>query len=197
MSGTRDRFIASTLELFRLHGYNGTSLSQVTKATGAPTGSLYHHFKGGKDELTIAVLETAGAAYGDLFVAIWDAEPDPVSAVDAFFTGASAVLEESDFIDPCPIGTIAREVASTNEALRGTALGVFDSWVALAEERLVAAELAPAEANELATALVAAIEGGFILARTAKNADPLRAIGRQMSRAVADALAHAADSAKS
>lgn len=195
MTGTRDRFVASTLELFRVQGYNGTSLSQVTKAAGAPTGSLYHHFKGGKDELTIAVLQTAGAAYGDLLVSIWDAEPDPTTAVSTLFEGAAAVLEETDFIDPCPIGTIAREVASTNEGLRSTALGVFESWVSLVHERLTEAGLAETEAHELATALVASIEGGFILARTARDADLLRSVGKQMATSVADALSRAAESA--
>lgn len=143
MIGTRDRFIASTLELFRRQGYNGTSLSQVTAATGAPTGSLYHHFKGGKEELTVAVMEAAGAAYGELLVAIWDAESDPVSAVSAFFEGAAAVLEESDFIDPCPIGTVAREVASTNDVLRQAALAAFEEWIAAVRVRLLRPEWAP------------------------------------------------------
>lgn len=169
------------MELFRRQGYNGTSLSQVTEAAGAPTGSLYHHFKGGKDELTAAVLEESGTAYGQLLEAIWDAEPDPVAAVSAFFEGAAVVLEESDFIDPCPIGTVAREVASTNDALRQAALGAFQEWSAAVRVRLITAGIGPAEADELSVALVAAIEGGFVLGRTARDADLLRATGRRMA----------------
>ena len=169
------------MELFRRQGYNGTSLSQVTAAAGAPTGSLYHHFKGGKDELTAAVLEESGVAYGQLLEAIWDAESDPVAAVTAFFEGAAVVLEESDFIDPCPIGTVAREVASTNDALRRAALGAFQEWMAAVRVRLIAAGIGPTEADELSVALVASIEGGFVLGRTARNADLLRATGRRMA----------------
>lgn len=185
MSTTRDRFIASTLELFRRQGYNGTSLSQVTKAAGAPTGSLYHHFRGGKDELTAAVLESAGAVYGALLEAIWDAEPDPAAAVSAFFDGAAVVLEESDFIDPCPVGTVAREVASTNEELRKAALGPFEAWMEAVRVRLLAAGLDDVAAQEFAAALVAAIEGGFVLSRTARDAELLRATGRRMARSLA------------
>lgn len=185
---TRDRFIASTLELFRRQGYHGTSLAQVTTAAGAPTGSLYHHFNGGKDELAAAVLEEAGAAYGQLLEAIWDAEPDPATAVVAFFDGAAAVLEESDFIDPCPIGTVAREVASTNDSLRRAALGAFDRWIMAARQRLEAAGLGAEAANELAVTLVATIEGGFVLSRTARDADLLRATGRRMADLVRSEL---------
>lgn len=195
MTGTRDRFIATTLELFRRQGYNGTSLKQVTDAAGAPTGSLYHHFKGGKDELTRVVLETAGAAYGDLLTTVWDEQPDPVSALTAFFEGAALVLEESDFIDPCPIGTVAREIASTNDPLRATALAVFESWIEKAADRLAAAGIAQADARELAVALVAGIEGGFILSRTARDAEPIRAIGRQLIQSVGLALEQSSSSA--
>ena len=185
MTTTRERFIASTLELFRRQGYHGTSLSQVTNAAGAPTGSLYHHFRGGKDELTAAVLESAGAVYGALLEAIWDAEPDPAAAVLAFFDGAAAVLEESDFIDPCPIGTVAREVASTNDELRRAALGPFEAWMDAVRVRLLDAGLDEVAAEEFAAGLVAAIEGGFVLSRTARDAELLRATGRRMSRALA------------
>ena len=184
METTRERLLASTLELFRRQGYNGTALSQVTAAAQAPTGSLYHHFPGGKDDLTAAVLASAGAAYGRLVEAIWDAEPDPASAVLAVFDGAAAVLEETDFIDPCPIGTIAREVASTNDGLRRAALGPFQAWTSAIRDRLAEAGLPGDLAAEWSTALVAAAEGGFVLSRTARDADLLRSTGRRLAGAL-------------
>ena len=51
MTGTRERIVTATNELFRRRGYNGTSLKDVTVASGATTGSLYHFFPGGKAEL--------------------------------------------------------------------------------------------------------------------------------------------------
>ncbi len=189
--GTRDRFIASALELFRRQGYNGTSLSQVTKAAGSPTGSLYHHFKGGKDDLTSAVLTSAGAVYLELLVTIWDAAPDPVTAVGDVFNGAADVLEGTDFVDPCPIGTVAREIASTNDPLRVVALGTFESWIDAVRTRLVDAGLTEDAAYELAVTLVGGIEGAFVLARTARDADIARATGRRLAAAVATELAKA------
>src|SRR5260370_34466566 len=163
VAGTRDRFLTATNESFRRRGYNGTSLKHVTAAAQAPTGSLYHFFPGGKDQLASEVITTSGAAYRELFEAIADAAASPGDAVTDFFDGAALVLEETDFIDPCPIGTVAREVASTNEPLRRATERVFQSWIDAASTRLVAAGIADDEARRLATAIVAALEGGFVL----------------------------------
>ncbi len=189
MSNTASRFVTATLELFRRQGYNGTSLSQVTAAAGAPTGSLYHHFKGGKDDLTVAVLASAGGTYLELLETVWEASPDPEAAVSAFFDGAADILEATDFIDPCPIGTVAREVASTNEPLRIAALDQFELWIAAVRQRLVAAGLDEATAQELAVTLVGAIEGAFVVARTARDGELVRATGRRLSQTVATELA--------
>ena len=184
VADTRDRLITATLELFRRQGYAATSLSQVTEAAGAPAGSLYHHFKGGKEELAEAVLTSAGAIYLQLLEAIWDAEDNPVSAVATFFDAGAVLLEETDFIDPCPVGTIAREVANTNEVLRATANNAFESWIAAAQTRLVDAGLDEGAATGFAITLVAGIEGGFVLARTARNADLLRSVGHRLAGAL-------------
>ena len=189
VADTRDRLLAATNESFRRRGYNGTSMKDVTSAAQAPTGSLYHFFPGGKDDLTAAVITTSGAAYRELFEAIANEAASPAAAVTDFFDGAALVLEETDFIDPCPIGTVAREVASTNEPLRQATARVFASWIDAATTRLHAAGVDNQEAERLATAIVAALEGAFVLARAQRDANVLRAIGTVMRRAVDDALA--------
>src|SRR3954471_14779355 len=163
VADTRDRFLTATNESFRRRGYNGTSLKHVTAAASAPTGSLYHFFPGGKDELAAEVITTSGAAYRELFEAIGGAAAGPEAAVTDFFDGAAAVLEETDFIDPCPIGTVAREVASTNEPLRVATERVFSSWIESAATHLAAAGVARDESERLALTIVAALEGGFVL----------------------------------
>ena len=188
MGETRHRFIAATNELFRRQGYHDTSLKQVTDAAGAPTGSLYHHFPNGKQELAVAVLTTSGAAYRELLEAIWDAADDPVAAVGDFFEGAAKVLEETGFIDPCPIGTVAREVASTDDTLRRVADGVFASWINAAATRLERCGFDGAAARGLAVTLVGAVEGGFVLARTAQDAELLRTAGTHMQLLVRASL---------
>lgn len=191
MVSTRDRIVTATGELFRRHGYNGTSLKQVTVAAEAPFGSLYHSFPGGKEELGEAVVLTSGRAYGELFEAVYDAAAGPAEAVSDFFEGAAQVLVETDYVDACPIGTVALEVASTNDRLRRATADVFAGWERSAADRLAAAGIAPADAADLATALVAGIEGGFMLSRAARSPEPMRRIGRLLRRLVEAALASA------
>jgi AcrR family transcriptional regulator len=188
VNDTRDRIVQAATELFRRQGLNGTSIKQITAAAGVTTGSLYHFYPAGKEQLAAEVIETSGAAYRDLFEMIADAAGDPVAAVHDFFEGAALALEDTDFIDPCPIGTIAREVASTSETLRETTTRVFDSWIAAAACRFERAGLPAAHAAELATCVVAAIEGGFVVARAARDADALRVVGRHTTRLVAASL---------
>ena len=184
MVDTRDRIIVATNELFRRHGYNGTTLTQISEASAAPIGSIYHFFPGGKEALAVAVIEATGAVYRELFESIVAEADAPAAAYADFFTGAAAVLEESDFIDPCPIGTVAREVANTSEPLREAAKRAFDSWIDAAQVHLTSAGISSDVAGDLATVFVATVEGTFVLSRTQRTTGPLIVAGRHLAALV-------------
>lgn len=188
MASTRDRIIVATNELFRRHGYNGTSLSQISEASGATIGSIYHFFPGGKEALAVAVVGATGAVYRELFESIVAEATSPAGAYIDFFAGAAEVLEESGFIDPCPIGTVAREVANTSEPLRDAAKRAFDSWIIAARTHLTTAGVRPDLANELAPLFVATVEGMFVLSRTQRDTTPLHAAGRHLAALVEHAI---------
>ena len=184
MVDTRDRIIVATNELFRRHGYNGTTLTQISEASAATIGSIYHFFPGGKEALAVAVIEATGAVYRELFESIVAEADDPAAAYVDFFTGAAAVLEESDFIDPCPIGTVAREVANTSEPLREAAKRAFDSWIDAAQAHLTTAGIPSDVAADLAIVFVATVEGTFVLSRTQRSISPLLVAGRHLAALV-------------
>ena len=187
---TRRRIITATNELFRRHGYNGTTLSEVSAAAPATIGSIYHFFPGGKEALAVAVIDSTGVAYRELFEAI-AAESDGAESTFAnFFEGAVSVLIETDFIDPCPIGTVAREVASTSEPVRKAAEAAFDSWIRSASDVLVSAGIEPSHAVRLATLFVTTTEGSFVLCRTKRSTEPLDAVARLLVPLVSAAIDH-------
>jgi AcrR family transcriptional regulator len=189
MAPTRDKILVATIELFRRQGYNGTALSQISEASGATIGSIYHFFPGGKEALAVAAVETSGAVYRALFEAFLGEATDPAEGVRNVFTGAAVLLAETDFIDPCPIGTIAREVANTSEPLRAAASRTFASWIDAAAEHLRRAGVPDDEAVALATLCVAAIEGAFVLCRTTRTTTPLDTAGRYLGDLVHQAIA--------
>jgi AcrR family transcriptional regulator len=186
---TRDRILTATNELFRRNGYNGTSVKQITIAAKVPMGSLYHFFPEGKDQLAREAIETSGPAYQQLYEIIAAEAATVAEAISNFFDGAAEVLEATDFIDICPIGTVAREVASTNERLRQATSRVFAGWITALAARFEAAGLPSSEANGLATTVVASLEGGFMLARAARDTAPLLATGTAIRLLVDTSLA--------
>src|SRR5436305_871820 len=132
---TRERIVQTSAELFRRQGFAGTGVKQIVAEASAPFGSLYHFFPGGKQELGEEVIRSSGALYAQLLDAFFLPGRDPVASTRAFFAGAAETLRETDYADACPIATVALEVASTNETLRGACADVFESWVELAAAR--------------------------------------------------------------
>ncbi len=189
MAETRDRLVASAAELFQRQGFNGTSMKQITDGANATTGSLYHFFPGGKNELAAEVIRTSGAGYLELFQLVTAVATSSAQAISMLFEGAAATLENSDFVDACPIFTVALEVASADEALRTACDSVFATWTATATAMFRKDGMTPKAADALATTIIAALGGAYILARTARDANRMRAIGRNMTAHVEAATA--------
>lgn len=192
MASTRDRIIVATNELFRRHGYNGTSISKISQASEATIGSIYHFFPGGKEAIGVAVIETTGAIYRELLESIIAGATEPASAFEEIFDGVGVVLQESDFIDPCPIGTIAREVANTSEPLRAAAKLAFESWIEVGSNHLTRAGVPTEQAGELATLFVSTFEGTVILCRTQRTIEPLQTAGQHMTELAQHAISESA-----
>lgn len=61
-SDARTRMLESGVKLFRERGVHGTSFADVLEDSGAPRGSVYHHFPGGKAQFAEQVTVAAGEA---------------------------------------------------------------------------------------------------------------------------------------
>jgi len=182
---TRDRIIDATRDLFMERGYAASGLKEISNAGTAPIGSLYHFFPGGKEELASETLRSAGAAYQSLVEAVFDSEPDIVDGIRSCYDGAAETLRGTDYADACPIATVALEVASTNENLRQVTAEVFESWIESASTRLARGGVDPDRARDLAIVVIAALEGGFLLSRAAKDTAPMAAIRDAIAQLVA------------
>jgi AcrR family transcriptional regulator len=189
MATTRDRLVETSAELFRKQGYSATGVKQIVTAAQAPFGSLYHHFPGGKEELGAEAIRTSGALYELLIPAVFDPAPDLVTGVRDFFAGAAAHLEATDYADACPIATIALETSSSSEPLRQACAEVFERWIVAGAARHEDGGLTAEQARELTIALLAALEGAFVLARALRSTEPLHIAGEMVASTVERALA--------
>lgn len=168
--------MTATGRLLRRQGYAATGLNEIVASSGAPKGSLYFHFPGGKEELAVAAMGLAGDQLRAAIEAIVDSSEDLGAALVALVDALAAGLEASDFQDGCPIATITLEAANGSQDVRDAAASAFGSWLAPLERRLVADGLGDVEAERRALLVLAAIEGALILARARRDLTPLAAV---------------------
>jgi AcrR family transcriptional regulator len=187
---TRDRILYASAELFRRQGYAGTGLKQIATESSAPFGSLYHFFPGGKEQLADEVLRVGGRFFLALYEAIAGEAPDLTSAVRDFFAGAGETLEATGYADACPIATVAGEIASTHEVLREATADVFESWLAALAEDAVDAGMPADRARPLALSVLALLEGAFLLSRSTRSLEPMKACSDAAVALVEAALSH-------
>lgn len=186
---TRSRIREAAAMLFRRDGYPGTGLKRIAAESGAPFGSIYHFFPGGKQQLAEDTIRTSGPEYMRMVLAILDSVPDPVDSVRNAFEVAARQLAETDYADACPIATIALEVAGTNEVLRLATAEVFDEWIDAGAKWFGQWVSEAQEARSLAYSMIMILEGAFVLSRAARDPEPIRVAGRSMAELTGTALA--------
>ncbi|MFB7874367.1 TetR/AcrR family transcriptional regulator [Nocardia sp. NPDC056064] len=178
---TRERLVVAVSELLRVHGYSAITVKQITAAAQAPMGSLYHHFPHGKVQIAAEALRTSGAAYIQLLPLLMDPHEDLRVAVPAAFTEAARTLEESGWMNMCPVGTVAGEIADSEPLLREAAAEVMRDWIEKGTAYFHARGLPGPAARDLIVAILTTLEGAFILGRTLRSTEPLHAAGRAMA----------------
>jgi AcrR family transcriptional regulator len=188
VSTTRERLISASAALFGRQGYVGTGVKQIVESAGAPFGSMYHFFPNGKEELGAETIRWSGAIYGQLIDLFYGPGDDPVTATRRFFEGAADTLVVTDYVDACPIATVALEVANTSEPLRQATADVFEAWLSNLAGRFRELGLTKTQASNLAVSLFCLLEGAFILARATRDHTHVRTAGRAASEAVRAAL---------
>jgi AcrR family transcriptional regulator len=186
---TREKILESSGELFRRQGYIGTGVKQIVEEAGAPFGSLYHFFPGGKAELGAETIRRSGALYGLLLGEFVGPEVGLADGVRAFFAGAAETLHETDYADACPIATVALEVSSSNEDLREACADVFNAWIEGGTERYAAAGIPREQARAEVIQMLAALEGAFVLSRALRSTEPVELAGAAAVESVKRALA--------
>lgn len=190
-TNTRERLVTAVAELMRVRGYSAITVKQITEAAQAQMGSLYHHFPGGKPQIAAEALRSSGAAYIQLLPLLMDPHEELRVAVPAAFTAAAEVIEQGGWLNMCPVGTVAGEIADSEPELRAVAAEVITSWIDEGTTYFIARGVEANEARALILAILAALEGAFILSRTLRSAEPLHAAGAAMGAQVESILARA------
>jgi TetR/AcrR family transcriptional repressor of lmrAB and yxaGH operons len=183
-SDARERMIQSAALLFRRQGIEGTSFADVLEHSGAPRGSIYHHFPGGKSQLAEEATRYAGdfIAAG-LVMAL--ADDDPLAAIRTFTRTWLDVLRGTDFAAGCPVVAAAVE-GDRIPGARDAAGAAFARWEDLLTSAIERKGMSADRARSVASLVVAAIEGAIVMARAQRSTKPLERVTAEIERVVAD-----------
>jgi TetR/AcrR family transcriptional repressor of lmrAB and yxaGH operons len=179
---TRRRMLKAAAELFRRQGYDGTGLSEVLAESGAPRGSLYFHFPGGKHQLAAEAVDSTGARIGRGIEALLSSSEDVGEAVGRVVDSMASDLEESGYVRGCPIAAVSLDSAASSDQVREACRRSFDLWLSLLEARLREGGWSAGDAREEAIVILATVEGALALARASRDPEPLRTAARRLRR---------------
>ena len=156
--------IDATETLLRERGLVGAGIKQVVARCGAPVGSVYHFFPGGKTQLVAEALRQHAGKATRLFRQAFADEATPLPArVRALFRTAAEGFERAGADKSCAVAAVTLDLDARDQELRQVCRAGFDQWIAE-----IAAHLPWPHAetrHAFATMIVVAFEGAFILAR--------------------------------
>lgn len=190
MRGPRERMVVSAALLIRERGAHATAISDVLEHSGAPRGSAYHYFPGGRTQLLCEAVDYAG----EHVAAVITGADDGLQLLDTLIDKYRRQLLDSDFRAGCPIVAVSVEAGEQHDADRMVierAAAVFDRWTDLIAARFIADGIAPERARELAVLATASLEGAIVLARVRRDLMPLDVVHRQLRDQLAVSLGQA------
>lgn len=166
--------LGAAVTLIQRQGYHATGLKQVVEESNTPRGSIYFHFPEGKDQMIGEALGIAKDAVAATIDRVAERCETPAEFVEGLGTAMAKWLTRSEFVEGCPVATVALEVAPLHETLTPASEQAFTHWIDQIANHLVAFGLDTDEADSVAVSSMAALEGGMILARVRQDAAPLR-----------------------
>jgi TetR/AcrR family transcriptional repressor of lmrAB and yxaGH operons len=168
----RQRLIDTTARLLQTAGYHHTGLNQIVAESGAPKGSLYHYFPGGKVALAVAALEQSASQLAQTLAQLSMAHAQADIGMAAVLDHFIEQLESSAFAKGCPVATTTLEQAALTPEIRDACARAYQLWQQGLEAYLAAHGVADAPVQ--AETLLMLIEGALLLSKAQHNCDPLR-----------------------
>ncbi len=186
--GTRERFLTATAKLLQERGYRGTSLNDILTESGAPRGSLYYHFPGGKEELAREATQLEVRRISDYLATAFRESAGPVEAVRAYVEGAREHTRSGGFLLGCPVAPLILDAPEVSSSIRAICQEAVEDWHGLIRDGIAASGIPVERADALATLILTSVEGALILARSRREPEPLDTVADELAAAVSTAL---------
>jgi AcrR family transcriptional regulator len=177
---SRERMLDATEALLRERGLAGAGIHEVVSRSGAPIGSLYHFFPGGKTQLVAEALHIHSEKARALFQRILENKAEPLpDRLRTLFRTAATGFDRAGANKGCAIGAVSLDLDARHEALRTVCRDAMDGWIASIALELPWSD--EAVRRSFAEMIIASIEGAFILSRARQNGKPFITVGEWLA----------------
>ncbi|HTI76820.1 MAG TPA: TetR/AcrR family transcriptional regulator [Mycobacterium sp.] len=181
MPSPRERMVISAALLMRERGAQPTAIADVLEHSGAPRGSAYHYFPGGRTQLLCEAIDYAG----EYVAAKISRAETGLDALDGLIAHYRKQLLNSDYRAGCPVVAVTVEAGDPAKPdqvapVIDRAAAAFTRWTELIAARLTSDGVSAARAEELAMLTTTAIEGAIIVARASRDPKPLDLVHGQL-----------------
>ncbi|GAB7102479.1 TetR/AcrR family transcriptional regulator [Streptomyces phaeofaciens JCM 4814] len=184
----RERIVAGAADMISRRGLNATSIREMAKHARAPLGSTYHYFPEGKQQLATEAVRYAGDTVARMLRK--ELEAGPVAGLTAFLALWRRIVVETGFRAGCPVLAVSIEEPPTDEIPPAVAAAaeVFETWENLLATSLREHGVRAEQAEQLATLVVAAVEGTVAMCRAQRSTRPLDRTAAQLEALIAGAV---------
>jgi TetR/AcrR family transcriptional repressor of nem operon len=175
---TRRKIVEAAAPIFNQHGYEGSSLNDLMKATGLKKGGIYRHFSS-KEELAAEAFDYTWESAWNVRLLHVDEQANGIDKLKQLI--ANFVEHRSPVAGGCPILNTAIDADDGNPVLRARVAKALRSWVTRLQTIVEQAQKrgearADADAKAVGTLIVASLEGALMMSRLQRNDEALRRV---------------------
>jgi AcrR family transcriptional regulator len=168
----KESIIKDSIHLFKVHGYNSTTMANIGDACGLIKGSIYHHFKS-KEELALACLKFIHKEFTeDIFSIAYRQNTSAINRLKRFTEAVEEYFLNSE--GGCLLGNFALEISNNIPSLKKEIMNYFNHWEEALYE-IFKDELGKKLAHKKAIQCVANTQGSIMMMRLYNSPDIFKA----------------------
>jgi TetR/AcrR family transcriptional regulator, lmrAB and yxaGH operons repressor len=176
-SDARRRMVQAARQLIRQRGYHATAISDVLERSGAPRGSVYFHFPGGKTQLAAEAAEDHAHEQVALIDEAAERAGSARELIEIYVALARDGMVTSGYSRGCGIAPLVTEAGpEQSDEIAETARRAFSAMIDRMAFHFVNLGLDRAPARQLADAVIAGMEGALVTARALRSPAPFEAV---------------------
>src|SRR5687768_8266091 len=172
---TRQKLVETAASLMRRTGLTGAGINELVRESGAPKGSVYHFFPGGKQQIASEALGHYAHAVVYFIEMTLRQKRTPASKVRALFDAFADRVEQGRWQSSCAAGAVCLDLDARSEGLREVVASCLDHYVDAIARHFESNDYE--KSRSFAGLLLSAIEGAYIRSRAHQTSEPFREAG--------------------